>query len=441
VRRWHEADPRIHLVVTGLCYEEGYQDLMLRCGADRGVHYVSALPRADLHAAMLESTAVLNTSLSECSPNAILEAMDLGCPVVVRDIPGNTCLVEDGLTGLVFSSPAEFRLKVNRLVDDQRFARRLGGRGRHFVRGRHGAGQERAAYAAVFDRMRTELGIGAASRDRLSSVRGVDLSVETFGVPEDPAVLLIAGAGASMLAWDAEFCEKLVAEGRFVIRYDQRDTGRAVKYPLGAPDYTLRDLAADAVGVLDGLSIESAHVVGASMGGMVAQLAALDHPHRIASLTLISTSPGGPDLPAMSPRLGVALDDLDVPDWSDRAAVVNQLVSKQALLTASPAFDEAAARERAERVFDRADGQLAAADNHLVLDLGEPWRLRLGTLTTPTLVVHGGADPMFPIAHAHALAGEIPGAELLVLDRAGHEPTAVDRVAVAAALLRHTAQL
>ena len=175
VRRWHRADPRIHLVITGLCYEDGFADIVARrCGPDDGVHYLPALPRPDLHAAMLESTAVLNTSLSECSPNAVLEAMDLRRPVVVRDIPGNTCLVEDGLTGLVFGNPAEFGIKARRLVGDPRFARRIAARGQRFARGRHGPDQERAAYGALFDRMRAELGIGVPRHDPWG---------ETFGVP------------------------------------------------------------------------------------------------------------------------------------------------------------------------------------------------------------------------------------------------------------------
>jgi pimeloyl-ACP methyl ester carboxylesterase/glycosyltransferase involved in cell wall biosynthesis len=447
VRQWHAEDPRIHMVIMGLSYESGFLDMVLRrCGTDQGVHYLDALPQADLHAAMRDSTAVLNTSLSECSPNAVLEAMDLGVPVLVRDIPGNTCIVTDRVTGLVFDSRSDFRRLAARIVDDPDFAGRIGARGQEFVRREHRLDAEQAAYASVFQSMREDLlpGLASATRDRLVTVNGVEVWAETFGDPQDPAILLIAGSGAAMLAWDSEFCEQLAAGARYVIRYDHRDTGRSAKYPVGDPQYTLRDLVDDAVGLLDCLDVSDAHLVGASMGGMIAQLAALDHPERVRSLTLLSTSPGGagpdnPDLPTMSPRFGVALDDVDPPDWSDRAAVMAYLVTVDRLLAnGSPSFDEAGRRELAGRVFERADGMLAAAANHLLLEFGEPWRARLGEIGVPVLVVHGTADPMFPIAHGKALAEEIPNARLLVLDHAGHQLAGADQQTVLAALLRHT---
>lgn len=130
--------------------------------------------------------------------------------------------------------------------------------------------------------------------ERIVQANGVDLCVETFGEPADAGVLLIMGAGASMLYWDADLCERLAAAGRFVIRYDNRDTGRSVSYGPGTPPYALRDLAGDAVGLLDALGLAGAHVVGMSMGGAIGQLMALDHPERVASLTLVASTPGGP---------------------------------------------------------------------------------------------------------------------------------------------------
>src|SRR6266540_1958073 len=124
---------------------------------------------------------------------------------------------------------------------------------------------------------------------------GAELCVETFGEQSDPAVLLIMGAGASMDWWEDEFCERLAAGSRYVIRYDHRDTGQSISYPPGAPGYTGGELVADAVGVLDALDVRRAHVVGQSMGGALAQVMALDHPRRVASLTLVATSPAGPD--------------------------------------------------------------------------------------------------------------------------------------------------
>jgi pimeloyl-ACP methyl ester carboxylesterase len=136
--------------------------------------------------------------------------------------------------------------------------------------------------------------------ENIVRANGVDLCVETFGDPADPAILLIHGAATSMLGWEDEFCERLAAGSRYVMRYDHRDTGRSVSYETGAPPYTLRDLTADAVGLLDAFDLGSAHLVGRSMGGGIAMLAALDYPKRVGSLTLVGTSPGGPGLPPMS---------------------------------------------------------------------------------------------------------------------------------------------
>ncbi|XP_021300490.1 uncharacterized protein LOC110428893, partial [Herrania umbratica] len=132
-------------------------------------------------------------------------------------------------------------------------------------------------------------------------VGDVELCIETFGSPADPTVLLVHGSCASMLWWPRALCEQLAARGRHVVRYDSRDTGRSTSFPVGEPPYGLRDLADDAVGLLDALRIDVAHVVGRSTGGAVALVAALDHPGRVASLTLIGCTTGDDDLPPMSP--------------------------------------------------------------------------------------------------------------------------------------------
>jgi pimeloyl-ACP methyl ester carboxylesterase len=131
----------------------------------------------------------------------------------------------------------------------------------------------------------------ADTGDRMVKANGVELCVETFGDPGDPAVLLISGATGSMDWWEDEFCHRLACGERYVIRYDHRDTGRSASYPAGAPGYTGTDLVTDAVGLLDTLGVARAHLVGVSMGGGIAQQAALDHPDRVASLTLIANSP------------------------------------------------------------------------------------------------------------------------------------------------------
>jgi pimeloyl-ACP methyl ester carboxylesterase len=279
--------------------------------------------------------------------------------------------------------------------------------------------------------------------ERMVEVNGVGLCVESFGNAHDPAVLLVMGAGASMLSWEDELCERLAAGGRFVIRYDHRDTGRSVTYEPGAPEYTGDDLVADAAGVIDALGVGRAHVVGMSMGGAIAQRLALDYPDRVSSLTLISTSPGyGPDLPAMSDELRGHFDKPSPqPDWSDRNAVIDYIVEDERVYAArSRRFDEAERLELAGRIFDRSIDLAASMANHFILDSGEGWRERLGEIRVPTLVVHGTEDPLFPIGHARALASEIPGAQLLLLERTGHELPREAWDVVVPAILRHTAE-
>lgn len=278
--------------------------------------------------------------------------------------------------------------------------------------------------------------------ETIVEVNGVDLFMETFGDPTKPSVLLIMGVAASMLWWEEEFCERLAQGPRFVIRYDQRDTGRSVSYAPGAPGYTTNDLVADAVGLLDVLGLASAHLVGMSMGGMIAQLAALDHPERVASLTLLSTSPGERatgDATPSQPQQESPADEVG-PDWSDRAAAIDAMVADaRAVAARSRQFDEAAMRDLVTRDVDRTVSMASSMTNHFVaLSTVEPWRERLATLAVPTLVMHGTEDPVFPYDDAVALAGEIPGARLIALDATGHElPRAIwDRVATS--ILRHT---
>jgi pimeloyl-ACP methyl ester carboxylesterase len=285
-----------------------------------------------------------------------------------------------------------------------------------------------------------------APADHIVQANGAALCVETFGDPADPAILLIHGAGSTMLSWDEELCERLARGARFVIRYDGRDAGRSVTSERGAPRYGLRDLVADAVGLLGCLGVARAHLVGMSTGGAIAQLAALDHPDRVASLILASSTPGIPgretgDLPPVSDELRAALvKQPPHPDWNDRAAVIDYLVEAERPYAApSRPFDEAGMHKLAGRIYDRSADIAANLTNPFIVDAGDPWRERLGQVAAPTLVVHGTEDPLFPYGHAIALAREIPGAELLALERTGHEyfPRATWEIVVPA-ILRHT---
>jgi len=281
--------------------------------------------------------------------------------------------------------------------------------------------------------------------ERIIRANGVDLCVQTFGDRSDPPILLIMGGGSSMDWWEEGFCERLVAGSRFVLRYDHRDTGRSVSYEPGAAPYSLRDLAEDAVGLLDALGLKSAHLVGMSLGGWIGQLVALENPDRVRSLTLISTSPtagpGDPDLPEMSEELQAFFaEEASEPDWSDRSAVIDSIVEGERHFAGSGPFDEEAIRAIASRAFDRTTDFASGIANHATIDSGDRWRERLGEVSVPTLVLHGTEDPMYPYPNAVALAEEIPGAQLFALERVGHEvpPRALWDVVVGA-ILRHTA--
>jgi pimeloyl-ACP methyl ester carboxylesterase len=268
---------------------------------------------------------------------------------------------------------------------------------------------------------------------------GVRLCTESFGDPGDPPVVLVMGMSGSMLWWDEGFCRMLAAGGRFVLRYDHRDTGRSQTDEPGRPAYAGMDLVRDIARVLDAYGIESAHVVGVSMGGALAQVLALDHPERVASLVLMSTSPAGPggDLPPVSDAYARFAASAEV-DWDDADSVAAfTLANARALAGPDRPFDEAAARALVAEDAARAD-RPESAQNHALVEGGEPWRHRLGDLAAPTLVVHGTADPLFPIEHGIALADEIPAAQLLRLEGAGHGLEAADHATVARAVLAHT---
>jgi len=270
-------------------------------------------------------------------------------------------------------------------------------------------------------------------------VNGVDLCVETFGSPTDPAILLIMGAGASMDWWQDDFCARLAAGPRYVIRYDHRDTGGSTSYPPGEPGYTGDDLVADAAALLAVLGVRRAHVVGQSMGGALAQLLALDHPECVASLTLVATSPAGPDpdLPPMSDEAQAAFAAIAEPDWSDRAAVIEYLTEQwRAGASRSRPFDAEGTRALSARVVDRTTNMESSMKNAYAAEGSDRWRERLGELEVPTLVVHGTEDPLFPLGHGEALAREIPGAELLTLEGGGHELDRRDWDVVVPAILR-----
>jgi pimeloyl-ACP methyl ester carboxylesterase len=262
----------------------------------------------------------------------------------------------------------------------------------------------------------------------LINVNGVGLCTESFGDPGDPPILLVMGLGGSMLWWQEEFCRLLAGRGRFVIRYDHRDTGRSTTYEPGSPDYTGEDLLRDAVAVLDDYRLGAVHVVGVSAGGALAQLLALDFPRRVLSLVLISTSPavaGDRSLPPPSAAFTQFVRSATV-DWSDADSTIDYLVAYSRVLAGEKRrFEEAEVRDLVQRDVARAH-DFAAVQNHELLEDDDKPREPLSSLEVRTLVIHGTADPMFPLPHGQALAAEIPGARLLALEGAGHGVERVD---------------
>ncbi|WP_205327196.1 alpha/beta fold hydrolase [Glycomyces sp. YM15] len=267
----------------------------------------------------------------------------------------------------------------------------------------------------------------------------VKLGVEHFGDPAAPLVLL--AGGTTMLSWPDSLCRSLANGGRHVVRYDLRDCGESTTQDPGAPAYTLRDLAADAAMLARDLDDRPAHLAGIGVGGMVAQVAALDHPEAFSALTLVGTRPVAPgpvdaDLPDHDGATMGRLFSHPMPDWSDRTAVSRFAAEGAQILGDDPD----AARVRAERIFDRASSTEPAVQmaNHLgmvfaELDCRPRWRERLPEIGMPTLVVHGRRDRFFPVGNGEALAREIPGARLLVLEQAATAlpDSAADDVAAA----------
>ena len=253
---------------------------------------------------------------------------------------------------------------------------------------------------------------------------GVARGVESFG-DEDAPLVLLAG-GTTMLSWPDALCERLAAGGRRVVRYDLRDSGESTTEDPKAPAYTLRDLAADAAALADALGDGPAHLAGIGVGGMVAQVAVLDHPGAFSALTLAGTRPVAPgppdnDLPDHDQATMRRLFARPMPDWTDREAVADFAAARGEILGDDPSTARAIAARIWDRTPDTAPPVQMANQMGMVfskLDCKPRWRERLPEIAVPTLVVHGRRDPFFPIGNGEAIAREIPGGRLLVLAEA-----------------------
>jgi len=254
----------------------------------------------------------------------------------------------------------------------------------------------------------------------------VNIYTETFGAPTGIPLLLLHGAGNSMLNWSDGLCEKLSNEGFYVVRMDSRDAGRSTKFPLGNPDYGLMDLVQDVARVLDHLNIKKAIVAGVSQGAAVTQLLAIHYPVRVSSICLISATPGGPghdasDLPGMTKEIAAVFSDPkpSEPNWRNKQEVVDYLVEAERPFGGT-AFDEALTRQMATSTYDLVPELAYQLTNPYAISAGESWRGRLKEITVPALIVHGSEDPLFPLEHGKALSREIPNAALLVIKGMGH---------------------
>ena len=260
--------------------------------------------------------------------------------------------------------------------------------------------------------------------EKVEKINGVDLCAESFGNASDSTLLLIMGAFASMLWWPEAICRRLAEGGRHVIRYDHRDTGRSITYPVGQPGYTLDDLADDAAAILNAYGVNRAHLVGMSLGGMIAQIVALKYPEKVSSLSLLMSSVFGPsnsDLPGPDERIVTYHSSSTAFDWNDKPAVVDYSVGGWRLLSGSAhEFDETTVRETAVREADRS-ANLPSMFNHALLKGGEQWYGKVDQICVPTVVIHGTEDPALPYQHGIELARRIPGAHLVTLEGTGHE--------------------
>jgi pimeloyl-ACP methyl ester carboxylesterase len=290
--------------------------------------------------------------------------------------------------------------------------------------------------------------LGSTSSGELTApVGNLTLCYETFGSPEAEPLLLVMGLSSQMLLWDDQFCERLAEHGFWVIRFDNRDVGRStilreagvpkqwqlmVRDPRAAA-YSLDEMAVDAVGLLEHLDIDSAHVVGASMGGMIAQLMAIDHAERVRSLVSIMSTTGNRSVGRPHPRIAVRLLRKT---RRDRAGYIEDHIETYRQI-GSRAFDfeEGHKRERAGRCFERGIHPAGGA-RQLAAVLTAPDRTsRLRQTRVPTTVIHGDADPLVHVSGGQATAAAIPGARLLVLSGMGHDlprelwPQIIDAIA------------
>ncbi|HNY65331.1 MAG TPA: alpha/beta hydrolase [Deltaproteobacteria bacterium] len=268
--------------------------------------------------------------------------------------------------------------------------------------------------------------------ETIAHVNGIDIAYDTFGDRSCPPVVLIMGLSMQMISWEDDFCARLAHRGYWVVRFDNRDAGRSTKLDaLGVPDlktllsgkppaglYTLQDMAEDTVGLLDTLGIDSAHFVGASMGGMISQILGMDHPERVRTLTVVMSTTGSPLLPPPKPE---AIRVLFMPFPTEEQSFVEYFVEMWGTLNGSTLpVDEQRIGIMARRMFGRGLSVPGNARQLAAVYASGSRKERLGAVKAPTLVIHGDEDPLLPVECGIDVARSIPGAELKVITGMGH---------------------
>jgi pimeloyl-ACP methyl ester carboxylesterase len=266
-----------------------------------------------------------------------------------------------------------------------------------------------------------------------AAANGITIEYDTIGDAADPALLLVMGLGAQLTAWPDGFCERLAGRGFHVVRYDNRDVGLSSKITDGprpnvvagfagdtsSASYTLEDMAADGMGLLDALGIDSAHVVGASMGGMIAQTMAIGYPERVLTLCSIMSMTGHPE--AEPPTVEAMAVLLRKPATTRDAAIAASVAASKVI--GSPAYptDEAELRARAAAAYDRCFNPPGIARQLLAIQASGDRTEALRKLEVPTVVIHGDADPLVRPSGGELTAKAIPGAELVIVPGMGHD--------------------
>jgi pimeloyl-ACP methyl ester carboxylesterase len=270
----------------------------------------------------------------------------------------------------------------------------------------------------------------------LVRANGIEICYDTFGDPSSPALLLIDGWGCQMIEWDDEFCAQLAARGYWVIRHDNRDVGLSTKFhEAGVPDlealeqarrrgeavqapYTLKDMAEDAIGLMDALGIRRAHAVGISMGGMIVQMMAIYHPERLCSMIPIMSTTHEPGLPPRTPEAQAAAK---WPQPKTREEYIEHYVRWGSLVSGERYRDDPTRlRALAARLWDRGLSAAGHARQGAAIIATPGWREALKSVGVPTLVIHGDADPLLPLEHGLDIARAVPGAKILIIKDWGH---------------------